>query len=459
METIETDVVIIGASTSGSYTSWLLGKKGVRCVIVEKEKIESLGRAIGPFHVEEVALERFGLPYPPDEEILHIEKNSTTWSPGGDAVVEFEFPTLVLDKPHFIRRFAEYAKDAGAEILEETSFESIIWEKGIPSGVIAVKEAEGSPEKFHIKAKILIDASGIEGVLRCAMPGSPWFENDRISDKDTIFVYMETWEDIQGRLNLGFNSFIHYQAWCAPGPGDTTIVGIGMAGSSEAARERHRRFVEKVGLKGKVLSSTNGRIPYRRPPFSLVDNGVMVAGDAAFQNKPFSGEGVTSAFTACQIVADVAYSALEKDDVTRESLWDYNRLYFSGQGAKFAQIMATVPATMKATEDEMNYLLKTPGFMTAESSIALQRDYETGGGSLDLNALSYLARCIASRKISPRLIGEIIFSGFLGSALRKHYENYPEHPAQFYSWKKRAEALWRRAEAIRYSYFENAPLT
>lgn len=459
MNSMETDVVIIGASTSGSYTAWLLGKNGIRCVIVEKEKIDSLGKAIGPFHVEEVALERFGLPYPPDEEILHIEKNITTWSPAGEAVVEFEFPTLVLDKPGFIKRLAGLAREAGAEILEETVFKGVIWERGIPAGVIATRESEGSSEEIHIKGKVLIDASGIDSALRCAVPRSPWFENDSISAKDTIFVYMETWEDVEGKLNPGINSFIHYQAWCAPGPGNTTIVGIGMAGSSDAARERHRRFVEKVGIKGRVLSSTNGRIPYRRPPFSIVDNGIMVVGDAAFQNKPFSGEGVTSAFTACQIAAGVVFRALEKDDVTREFLWDYNRLYFSGQGAKFAQIMATVPATMKAAEDEMNYLLAIPGFMSPESSVALQRDYEVAGGLVSPEALIYLARGIASRKIRPRLLGEIGFAGALGSLLRKHYENYPDHPAGFPSWKKKAMALWRRADAIRYSYFDSAPLT
>ncbi len=459
MKSIKTDVVIIGASTSGSYVAWLLAKKGVHCVIVEKEKIDNLGRAIGPFHVEEIAIERFGLPYPPDEEILHVERNITIWSPSGKAVLEFEFPTLVLDKPRFIKRLAGYAMEAGAEILQETVFKGMIHERGIPSVVIAVRKSERSSEEIHIKGKILIDASGIDGALRCAMPYSPWFENDRIMAKDTIFVYMETWEDASGRLNPGINSFIHYQAWCAPGPGKTTIVGIGMAGSGDLARERHKRFVDKVGIKGSVISSTSGRIPYRRPPFSLVDNGVMVVGDAAFQNKPFSGEGVTSSFTACRIAAQVASRALDKDDVTREMLWDYNRLYFSDQGAKFAQIMATLPAMMKSSESEMNYLLGMPGFMSAESSVALQRDYEMGGGSLSADALMYLARGAASGKTRLRLLGEIGFAVALGFLLRKHYENYPDHPVGFVSWKKRAQALWCHLDSVRYSYFANAPLT
>jgi len=84
--------------------------------------------------------------------------------------------------------------------------------------------------------------------------------------------------------------------------------------------------------------------PFRRPPYSLVGNGFMVMGDAAFMTKPFSGEGVTSSSTACQIASEVASKALEKDDVRRPALWPYNVRYFQDQGAKFAGLLAQLPA-------------------------------------------------------------------------------------------------------------------
>ena len=79
-----------------------------------------------------------------------------------------------------------------------------------------------------------------------------------------------------------------------------------------------------------MLKRLQGKTPYRRSPYSLVGNGFMAMGDAAFQTKPFSGEGVTSSFTACQIAAEVATEALRRGDVSRESLWDYNVRYFRG---------------------------------------------------------------------------------------------------------------------------------
>ena len=102
------------------------------------------------------------------------------------------------------------------------------------------------------------------------------------------------------------------------------------------------QFIEErfPGVKRRLVKKTWGRTPYRRPPFSLVADSFMVVGDAAFMTKPFSGEGVTSGFTACQIAAETADAALRKGCLSREQLWPLNVRYFRDQGAKFAGLMA-----------------------------------------------------------------------------------------------------------------------
>jgi flavin-dependent dehydrogenase len=124
-----------------------------------------------------------------------------------------------------------------------------------------------------------------------------------------------------------------------PSRGTGAILGIGQPGSYDHAWRKHREWREEYfDDPGRVVKRTQGRTPYRRSPFSLVANGFMVMGDAAFQTKPFSGEGVTSSFTACRIAAEVAVEALRAQDVSREALWPYNVRYFRDQGAKFASM-------------------------------------------------------------------------------------------------------------------------
>ena len=64
MHRVMTDLLIVGAGTAGSYIAWKLAALGFTCTMLEKEPLASLGSAIGPFHMEEIAFERFGIPLP-----------------------------------------------------------------------------------------------------------------------------------------------------------------------------------------------------------------------------------------------------------------------------------------------------------------------------------------------------------------------------------------------------------
>jgi len=451
-EIIETDLAIVGAGTSGAYLAWKLADAGCSCVVLESDELESLGTHIGPFHMEETAFEEFGIPKPEGDELLHVFSDMTMWSPGFTSSFTFSFPTFVMDKPLFIQRLQSCAAEAGARLLEKTPVTGVLLEGGVLKGLKAKTESG----KVEVRARLVIDASGIDGTVRTMMPASPWFETGPIADEDTIFVYMETWRDLTGDLPEGVSSYPFHQGWCAPGPGDTRIVGIGMAGSYAAAEERHRRLADTLPFTGTVVTSARGRIPYRRPPLSLVDNGLMVVGDAAMMNKPFSGEGVTSAFTACVIAAKVAAKALADDDLTREALWPYNTEYFRGQGAKFAFLTATLPGVLAMSSDEMDFFLGVPGLMTEEGSLSMQRDYEIKSDQAStLKALPELLKGILGGKLSIATLLRIGRSALLASVLKFLYERYPERSLDFGGWARKTAPLWRKVDAARYRYFSS----
>ena len=71
MAGIETDVLIVGAGTAGTYIAWKLAQRGFSCTVLEKDELANLGASIGPFHMEESAFDRFGIPRPAEPELLH----------------------------------------------------------------------------------------------------------------------------------------------------------------------------------------------------------------------------------------------------------------------------------------------------------------------------------------------------------------------------------------------------
>ena len=450
--TVEADVVIAGAGTTGAYLAWRLAEAGFRCVVLEAHPLETLGKSIGPFHVEEIAFERFGLPLPEGDELFHVESRQAMWAPGQERSFNFEFPVYVMDKPLFIRRLHRYAREARAEMIDRTGVEGVIMERGFPGGL----RARGEAGDVEVRGRLVIDASGVDGAARTRMPDSRWFENEPLEDRDTIFVYMETWRDIKGELPPGVNGHPYFQGWCAPGPEDTRIVGTGMTGSYEAAKKRHGRFAGRLPFEGTVETSAGGRIPYRRPPFSLVDNGLMVAGDAAFMNKPFSGEGVTSAFAACLAAIEVASEALEADDLSREALWRYNTLYFRDQGAKFAFMTAMLPAVMGVSEAEMDLFFTVPGLLTESGALAMNEDYEIENDpAAVVKALPYIAGGLLRGELRASTLASLARAGAAAGRLKKQYGRYPDHPMGFASWLEKVVPLWKHAEEVKYRYFDS----
>ncbi len=451
MMEMRADVVIVGAGTSGTYLAWKLAGAGYSCLVLEKDRLENLGTSIGPFHMEEEAFERFGIPLPQGDELLHRLETLTMWPPNQKTSVTAPLVTLDMDKPLFMRRLHSYARDAGAEIVEGVEVTGLILERGFPCGLTYA----GEKGEVEVRGRLLVDASGIDGALRTLVPASPWFESDPISDLDTLIVYMESWKDLRGDAGPDINSYLHFQGWYAPSCGDEKIVGVGMPASPEGARARQRAFAATLPFTGEVATATGGRVPYRRPPYSLVDNGLMVVGDAAFMNKPFNGEGVTSAFTACAIAAEVAADALATDDLTRESLWPYNVRYFRGQGAKFAFLAAVMPALVSLSEDEIDFLFTVPGIITAEGTRALNLEYEVSSDPASgMKSLPALLKGIARGSLRPGSIVSIVKAGLNAAVIKKLYERYPEHPAAFGAWRERIDPLWTKADQARHAFFE-----
>ncbi|MDY6795096.1 MAG: NAD(P)/FAD-dependent oxidoreductase [Actinomycetota bacterium] len=448
-ESLEADAVVVGAGTSGGYFAWKLAEAGFRCLVVEGKSLDQLGEDIGPFHIEKVGFERSGIPLPSGEELLHALEYITMWSPSGEHGITSRVPTMNMYKPLFMRRLHGYAREAGVEFLERTEFLEVIREGGFPGGL----RARGENGDLEIRSHLVVDASGIDGRVRTSMPSSPWLENDPVHDLDTLVVYMESWRDIVGDIEPDINSYLHAQGWYAPSVGEEIIVGIGCPASPDAARNRHKAFAATLPFAGEASSVTIGRVPYRRPPYSLVDNGFMVVGDAAFMSKPFNGEGVVSALTACRIAAEVAADALSRDDLSKEALWPYNLRYFRDQGSKFAFLMAVIPCLASLGEDEIEYLFTVPGLLTAEGTQVLNLEYELVSNPADaLRVLLGIARGVVGGKLSPRKLASIAEVGIAAARLKGFYERYPEHPVEFGGWLRKVEPLWRGADEVKHDF-------
>ena len=434
------DVIVVGAGTAGSYFSWQMVKAGYKVLTLEAHKLENLGKHIEIFHMDKVRFDEFDIPHPTPGELLHVEEVGYNWSPDRTIKQPVHYTIYVMYMPAFIQRLHMYAREAGCEILEKAEVQDLIIEEGQLVGVTG--KLDGEPFEAH--SRLVVDATGLAAAVRTRLPTGFGVENQPVPPDDCFFVCLEFRDDIPQGYPTGSNSYMVYKAFWNKSYGDGAILGIGQPHSFEHAWNLHKQWREEYfGDPGTVLKRRQGIIPYHRPPFSLVGNGFLAIGDAANQNKPFSGEGVTSGFTACRIAAQVADEALRNGDCSAASLWQYNVRYFRGQGAKFASGLAQLPAVVGLSPADINYLFRRNIIFSSADFEELNLNYEItmGTGKLIKTALGLLWGVITGQFSYQSMKQFLEFSSKAGK-LKAHYLLYPESPAELPAWQETAKRLW-----------------
>jgi digeranylgeranylglycerophospholipid reductase len=442
--TLEADVIVVGAGTAGCYYAWQMGKAGYKVLILEAKKLESLGKHIEIFHMDKIRFDEFGIPHPTPEELVHVEEVGYNWSPDLKVKQPVRYTIYVMVMPAFIQRMHAYAREAGAILLENAEVREVILEDG---KLVGVTGKQGM-EEFEARSRLVVDASGLAAAVRSRLPDEFGVENGRVPTKDCLFVCLEFREETPPGSLQGSNSYLFHKAFWNKSYGEGAILGIGQPNSFEYAWQKHKEWREEYfGDPGRVIKRRQGVIPYHRPPFSLVGDGFLVIGDAANQNKPFSGEGVTSGFTACRIAAEVSIAALQKGDLSLETLWPYNVRYFRGQGAKFAGGLAQLPVAVELTRADVNYLFRHNIIFSSADFEEMNRDYEIHIGTGKLIKIGiYLLWGVVTGQFSFNSLKKFLSASGKSGQIKSHYLSYPESPAGFPAWAAEAKRLWEEKD-------------
>jgi FADH2-dependent halogenase/halogenation protein CepH len=445
------DILIIGAGTAGSYFGWQMAKKGHSVVIAERNERQSVGKRLDVFHIDSVKFAEFGVP-PPDQEspeFCVILEQGISYSPEGEYPKAVRYPFHVMRLPLFLQRLFTLAESEGVRLEFSTEFSRLLYRDGKISGAVVKREGE----EQTVRARLVVDASGINAVVRTTLPPAYGVENFETAPDEKFYVVLRyiSWLDPQRPRTVDSEGWTFYKAWVAPSYHERgAIIGIGATGSYDHTEEVFREFAAVITLPPhQVDKIERGVTPYRRPPYSVVGEGFLCLGDSACLTKPFSGEGVTSGWTLCKIAADIVDQALREEDyLGSDSLWPINVRYFRDQGAKFAGILATVPSAANVTKRENSYLFKKDVVFSEDDLTEMNRDFEL---HLTTRKILRIVRVIVlgllSGSYSFASLKALLRSVRMSGKLRGHYEKFPADRCDFTSWADTAEDLWRQANA------------
>ena len=444
------DVIVVGAGTAGCMTAKTAAKAGLKVCLIDRKGRKKIGEkvcgdAIGKHHFDELGLE-----YPKGEEVESRISGVRIYSPDMKSVFKIKGERLygfILNRRLFGQRLLRQAIGAEVTFLDSTHVIDPIFKEGFVVGVSARNvKTEG---KTQLQAKVVVDASGYTAVLRNKLPPEMGIEQN-IRGEDVEACYREIREikepfpdpefcDIYLDLSITPGGY----HWIFPEGESKVNVGLGIAmcpGFPNPKNRLYERVLTKPLFKGsRVLTGGVWYDPTRRPLDCMVGNGVVFVGDAACQVNPIHGGGMGPSMMGGKTAAETIVEALEKGNVSREGLWQYNTRYMRVYGAKQAGLdIFKLFLLLGVSNDDINYGMKYQ-LITEEDIFRVSM-----GENVRLNITEKTKRAFRGMgRLS--LLRRLRDTANLLKKMKALYVNYPASPEGFNEWRKKTRELMETA--------------
>ena len=447
------DVIVVGAGTAGSMTAKTVAETGLEVGLLDRKPREKIGEkvcgdAIGKHHFDTL-----GLKHPSGNELQSEIAGVRIYSPDMETVFQIESEMLygfIVNRHIFGQRLLKLAVDAGATLLDSTQvIEPILKDNAI----IGVSARDIKTEtKIPLQSKVVIDASGFLAVLRKKLPPEIGMDIE-VSNEDVEVCYREI-RQLSGHVASPDFCEIYLDQNTAPGgyywifpEGETkTNVGVGVRMTRDFPKPKKQLYNEVLSkpLFKDSTTVTGGAwyVPTRRPLDCIVGNGIVVVGDSACQVNPIHGGGMGPSMRGGMFAGETIVEALEKSDVTREGLWQYNVRYMQSYGVKQAALdIFRLFLLQGVSDEEINYGMKYQ-LITEEDILKTSM-----GENVRLNITEVARRALKGLgKLS--MLRRLRNAARLMRETKLLYRNYPTSPKGFEEWKKKTHELITTANRL-----------
>lgn len=444
------DVIIAGAGTAGSVAAAALANKGLKVALLDRQPKEKIGvkvcgDATSTNHFKRIT-SVVKIDPPHGEEIRQKIKGAWLYSPDREVkleLVEEGGTGVIIDRFKLGMRILETAIDIGAELFDSTMVKEPIIEHDQVTGV----KFRGKDKNINnMSANVVIDASGIGAVLRTKLNPNKTFMDLELAPKDVCNCYREV-RDVQEEIDspefirLIFDQELAVGGYIWEFPRGPFSMNVGLGVMRINKMNPHKQFDLYLDRRkefykdSKLVHGGAWRVPLRRPQDNLVWNGFVLVGDAGTQVKPTDGGGIGISINAAAMASKAIANAIENDDVSMKSLWDYN--------VEFMNTIAPVNAPLAIMKD---FIIPMPSSIINE--VFHKRVVEAGDllygnatGQISSGFFHTFRRAWRGKRLIRTLLK---FRSVLKKMdiARSLYENYPESSEDFIPWRQKITKLY-----------------
>ncbi|MFW5928183.1 MAG: NAD(P)/FAD-dependent oxidoreductase [Thermoplasmatota archaeon] len=304
------DVVIVGGGPTGLKVGQICADSGLDTVVLEDKPV--IGKPvqcaglvsqniIKMTETESVIAEpKRAVIHPPNEKPLRIEAE--------------EKKVAVIDRSSFDKEMASKATSSGVDIRLNSKFIGLNSE-----GEVTYKQND---KTVKVETDILVGADG---------PGSTVRRSSGLPGPEEIIpaiqaIVPEKADEV--KIYLGNDVAPGFFAWQVP-----FISGslIGTASTDGDAYQHLNDLLESKGMRNKVVGILSGSIPIGLTT-PMVDDDLLLVGDAAGQVKPLSGGGIYTGLKAAESCGETIIESLEAENTSKDFLMRYEERFMDDIG-------------------------------------------------------------------------------------------------------------------------------
>jgi len=374
MHLLRCDIVVVGAGPSGSMTARTAAGQGADVILLEEHAHVGLPIACaeglsldglkdaGVEPTSDITCQRITRVqvYTPNKK--YIELTSSDWV------------GYILNRDVFDRVLSEMAVDAGAKLMTGTKALGVLRHNGVISGVHARRDGKA----LRIEAKVVIGADGYASTVRKSAGLGRWFP-DFVTLAQYRLGSLSLDEPDVNEFHIGSQVAPGAYAWIFPKSAEVANVGLGVRRiHTESPLAYLKRFVDSDPRfrDAEVLMTNGGITPVSGIVDKVVDDGVMLVGDAAGQLIPCTGAGVHSGVVAGRMAGEVATHAVDEGDISASRLSEYERRFDPYWGKRIRDSGRVVEMLDRFSDEDLNIFAEV---LTGEDVVALANGKNIAG--------------------------------------------------------------------------------
>jgi digeranylgeranylglycerophospholipid reductase len=354
-ERTDIEVIVVGAGPGGALAARALREEGREVLILEKQtevaktvlcaegiSHESVSLFISPNNQPWVSakLRRAKL-FGPNGSYFEVRRNNLGY---------------VLERRIFDKHLLTMALEKGAELMTSTSFISA---RRTTKGIEV--EIRNNGKVKRIRTKLLIGADGAGSRV-----GRSLGMEVGVGVRDVHFcaqylLYHPAVEKDCVSFFVGEKIAPGGYGWIFPKGNGLANVGVGVVRDVNNIKKYLDNLVESYLNGARILGFIRGVVPVGGHRLRLVDDNVMLVGDAARLAEPISGAGIAAAMVSGDIAGHVGGKALRRGRVRGIELSPYEDELWKGRKREYDFSYRVRELIMEFDDHRLNLLVEELG--------------------------------------------------------------------------------------------------